>query len=279
MLKHSIALSLTLALILSFCGVHSVCIASTAMTKSQVQDLQTIEKQLASIDDIEAVESPLVKPIEYTNVLSLSELPVLAKKKKFIDLLLPSILIAKHTYAQKLQKVQGLAAKVGRTAEEQSYLDDMIKSFRAADLADLEKRLQTHPTSIILAQASIESGWGTSRFYIEGRNLFGVWSFSENEPRIQTTGTRDGKHMYVKKYGTVVEAVEDYFRTLARGKVYDRFRDSRLLTDDPYEIIKTLDQYCELREEYVAKLKNQMRYNHFETYDSYEIAPAYLVGE
>ncbi|MEA3286556.1 MAG: glucosaminidase domain-containing protein [Candidatus Marinimicrobia bacterium] len=140
----------------------------------------------------------------------------------------------------------------------------------------MKNRLLTHPTSIILAQASIESGWGTSRFFLQGRNLFGVWSFNKNEQRIQTKGTRDGKHMYVKKYSTISESIEDYFKILARGGAYVRFRARRASTNNPYEIIKTLDKYCELREKYVVKLKNQISYNKFEKYDAYELDPQYL---
>lgn len=249
--------------------------AGSARTKSS-GGIRITKKSIDTINDIEAVESNLVKPVDYTNVLSLSKLTVPDKKKKFIDLILPGILIAKYEYRQKLGKVRILSNKKELTGEERQYLDEMMKSYRAEDIADLENRLLTHPTSIILAQASIESGWGTSRFFIQGRNIFGVWSYNKNEPRIQTTGTRDGKHMYVKKYGTISESINDYFRTLARGGAYDRFRKSRAVSDDPYVIIKTLDKYCELREKYVTKLKNQISYNKFEQYDDYKIDPEYI---
>jgi Bax protein len=36
------------------------------------------------------------------------------------------------------------------------------------------------PPSIAIAQAAIESGWGTSRFALEGNAMFGQWTWSKN---------------------------------------------------------------------------------------------------
>ena len=60
--------------------------------------------------------------------------------------------------------------------------------------------MKTHPYKYRLAQAAIESGWGTSRFYKEANNVFGIWSYSENELRIKAMEDREGKSVYVRKY-------------------------------------------------------------------------------
>jgi len=238
--------------------------------------LTTIKKAIKTSADIESIDSNLVKPIEYTNVISMKGLYGSEKKKKFIDLILPEILIAKYKCDQTLQKVKSLEAKSARSRSDQEYINNLLKEYKAKDLLSLKNKLITHPTSIILAQASIESGWGTSRFFIEGRNIFGVWSFNKNEPRMQTKGTRDGKHIYVKKYETIYESIDDYFKVLAKGGAYVRFRTVRAETDNPYEITKTLDKYCELGELYVTKLDKQISYNDFEKYDDYKIDPRYF---
>ena len=239
--------------------------------------INIIEKPLKTTKDIEPITSKFVKPVRYTNVLSLASLSVVKKKKKFIELVLPGILIAKFENKKKREKVIALSNKKERSKEEQAYLDEMLKSYKAKSLDDLKKRLLTHPTSIILAQASIECGWGTSRFFLEGRNIFGVWSFDSSKPRIKTKGTRNGKHIYVKKYATISEAINDYLKTLARGGPYARFRETRAKTKDPYTIIKTLDKYSELGEEYIAKMNKQIRYNELTKYDDYQIDPKFIV--
>jgi Bax protein len=47
----------------------------------------------------------------------------------------------------------------------------------AEDLAALARRMDVIPPSLALAQAAVESGWGTSRFAREGNALFGQWTF------------------------------------------------------------------------------------------------------
>ena len=48
----------------------------------------------------------------------------------------------------------------------------------------LEKRVGIIPPSLVVAQAAIESGWGTSRFLLEGNNLFGQWTFNPSQQGI-----------------------------------------------------------------------------------------------
>ena len=41
------------------------------------------------------------------------------------------------------------------------------------DLSTLKVRMDIIPTSLAIAQAAKETGWGTSRFALEGNALFG----------------------------------------------------------------------------------------------------------
>ena len=131
-------------------------------------------------------------------------------------------------------------------------------------------RLKTHPTSIVLAQAAIESGWGTSRFYIEANNVFGIWSYSENELRIKAMEDREGKSVYVRKYDVLPESIISYFKTIARGP-YSEFRTAREKISEVSVLISYLEVYSELREEYVKRLDQLIQYNNFEKYDSYTL--------
>ena len=150
--------------------------------------------------DIRPISNP-VNAYLYTKAIDLSELDVQNKKQAFINLMLPSILIAKHQLEQDRIKVLALENKTEPLSdEEEHYLANLKKDYKCHTYKELLLRLKTHPTSIVLAQAAIESGWGTSRFYKEANNVFGVWSYSENEPRIKAMEDREGKSVYVKKY-------------------------------------------------------------------------------
>jgi Bax protein len=220
-----------------------------------------------STADILAV-SKTVEPYVYQNAIDLSDLDVQKKKQAFIHLMLPTILIAKYELEQNRKYVQSLIDKSQLDFSEQEYLTELQKSYKCKSNKELLSRMQTHPTSIILAQAAIESGWGTSRFYKEANNIFGVWSYSKNEARIKASVDREGKSIYVKKYDSLPRSILSYFKTLARGP-YSEFRAAREKTSNVYELIPHLKVYSELREEYVKRLDQLIKYNKLEQYDEY----------
>ena len=220
--------------------------------------------------DIRPVSNP-VNAYVYTKAIDLSELHVQNKKQAFINLMLPSILIAKHQLEQDRIKVLALENKTEPLSdEEERYLANLKKDYKCHTYKELLLRLSTHPTSIVLAQAAIESGWGTSRFYKEANNVFGVWSYNENEPRIKAMEDREGKSVYVRKYDVLPESIISYFKTIARGP-YSEFRAAREKISEVSVLISYLEVYSELREEYVKRLGQLIQYNKFEKYDSYRL--------
>lgn len=220
--------------------------------------------------DIRPVSNP-VNAYVYTKAIDLSVLDVQNKKQAFINIMLPSILLAKHQLEEDRNKVLALEKKREPLSdEEERYLVNLKKDYKCHTSKELLLRLSSHPTSIVLAQAAIESGWGTSRFYKEANNVFGVWSYSENEPRIKAMEDREGKSIYVRKYDVLSESIISYFKTIARGP-YSEFRTAREKISDVSILISYLKVYSELREEYVKKLGQLIQYNKFEKYDSYRL--------
>ena len=45
-------------------------------------------------------------------------------------------------------------------------------------------RLDRVPYEMIVAQAALETGWGTSRFAVEGNNLFGIRTWDKDTPHM-----------------------------------------------------------------------------------------------
>ena len=130
--------------------------------------------------------------------------------------------------------------------------------------------LKPHPKSIAVAQAAMESSWATSRFTRVANNLFGVWSFDEDEPRVAAGEQRGDKTIWVKKYSSFEDSIRDYYRTLARGDAYKEFRQLKMTTDDPYALVKKLDRYSEKGAEYGKELSSIMKFNKFDKYDAKE---------
>ena len=87
-------------------------------------------------------------------------------------------------------------------------------------------RLSRVPTSMIIAMAGIESGWGTSRFAQEGNALFGVRTWDDNTPRMKAKGDPDAE-WGVKKYKTKCQSVKDMIAIINRHRAYKEFREER----------------------------------------------------
>ena len=82
------------------------------------------------------------------------------------------------------------------------------------------------PTSIIIAMAGIESGWGTSRFAVDGNNLFGIRTWDLKTDHMKPKEVKDAK-FGLKKYATKCDSVKDMIRILNTHTAYTEFRVER----------------------------------------------------
>ncbi len=241
--------------------------------------LRTEVREVSGDTDIEPISSGLVKPILYTKVVSLQPLPPFEDKTRFVELILPGILVAKYRIEQDRLRLKSLSEALEWSPADSSFLHELSKAYRTDNLALLDKRLRTHPNSIVLAQAAVESGWGKSRFFREANNLFGIWSYRTNEPRIRASVSRLDYQVYLRKYDNLSESIVDYFQTIGRAKPYSAFREKRMETSDIDVLLPLLSQYSERKEEYVRQLRSMIKFNEFEQYDSYSIDPSYFVSK
>mgnify|MGYP000689753105 CR=1 FL=1 len=195
-------------------------------------------------------------------------------KRLFLENTIAAITKVKKRLDAQYQMVYELSLKDSLTPEETATIERLKKSYKVEGIPCLLKRLRTHPVSIVIAQAALETGWGSSRFYREANNIFGIWSFNKNEPRMAAGEQREGKKtIYVKKYANLEASIEGYYRMMSRGRAYKEFRDARLHTENPFEIIPYLDHYSELRHEYVKRLYYVIKSNRFYELDNHQCQP------
>lgn len=240
--------------------------------------LQTKEVQVKSPDDIITLTDSLVAPLLYSNIKGLDSLPLALKKIKFISALLPAILVAKDKLYRDKQTFEEMVVRPEWTEIDSLFFHKLSLRYRSRDTSDILSALETHPNSIVLAQAAVESGWGNSRIFGVANNLFGIWSYNANEARIPAAIKRNGETIYLRKYDNVSESISDYFNTIGRSRFYADFREARERTDKVEELIPYLINYSERKEAYIEQLRTMIRFNGLKQYDNYRLDPAYYVA-
>lgn len=243
--------------------------------KEKVNKLQVETIALNDTTEVELLQDSLVKPVLYFNVPDLSRLPVQESKAKFIAITLPSVLIARYHIDSRRDSIAALVTKEKWSKEDSTLFLREKQRFKAGDINNLLDRMITHPNSITLAQAAVESGWGSSRFFRQANNLFGIWAYNEDEPRIAA----NNNHVYLRKYDDISESIEDYFVTLGRARPYKEFRKARKKTNDIDVLLPFLRRYSQRGAAYVHQLKTIIRQNDLTRYDNYKLDPQYFKEE
>ncbi|MBI9058732.1 MAG: glucosaminidase domain-containing protein [Labilibaculum sp.] len=232
-------------------------------------------------EDIFSFTDTCITPYVYTKVISLRDLPVIEKKQKFVEMLLPSILVAKHDLFEKIKRVEHIQLWQETNPilleKDSLFLSDLFETYKCNELPVLKRRLKPHPASIVLGQAALESGWGSSRFFKEGNNVFGIWSYHAGENRIKALVGRDSTSIYVRSYESIENSVEDYFKTIARVNAYKEFRIERYNCEEPLKLVSFLSRYSEVGEIYTNKLKQLIESNDLTKYDTYVIKEEFLL--
>ena len=121
---------------------------------------------------------------------------------------------------------------------------------------------QNIPREIIIAQAVLESAYGTSRFATEGNNLFGVMTFNLDEPHLKPKGSKNSK-FGAKIYQNKCESVKDYIIVLNTGTAFQEFRELRfqMLKNDDLDALvlaETLTRYA-TNPNYIKLLKKTIK--------------------
>jgi uncharacterized FlgJ-related protein len=132
--------------------------------------------------------------------------------------------------------------------------------------------VDTVPPSLVLAQTTEESGWGTSRFAVEGNALFGMWTWDGAgiTPLQQRSGLGNYK---IAAYETPLQSVIAYMHNLNTHQSYAELRARRAKLRSAgkkvtgWELAGTLTNYSERRQAYVDSLRSLMKVNMLEPTD------------
>ena len=211
----------------------------------------------------------LVKPIYFTQFpKDLSEIQsVKLKKETFIKIVLPLVVAENEKILADKEKLKILENKKYTTDLEKQWLRQKLLEYKVkkGDLKELAKRIDIIPTSIALAQAAKESGWGTSRFALEGNAIFGQWTWSGQG--IAPLERSSNKNHKILKFPILRASVKAYQNNLNTHKGYSNFREKRLKIRQTnkkikgLELTETLKNYAQNGSEYTKILNQIIREN------------------
>ncbi len=134
---------------------------------------------------------------------------------------------------------------------------------------ELLVRIDELPSSMVLAQAAIESAWGTSRFARQANNLFGQWCFAPG-CGIVPLQRPEGARYEVKKFDHVGAAIDAYFLNINGHDAYKPLREIRSKSRLKGEALKGaalvagLERYSGRGLSYVHELRSMIRSNKLE---------------
>lgn len=205
-----------------------------------------------------------------------------AKKKAFLNSLVPAALLAMAEVEKERNSLHAIMTKLGDgkgvvlseplatwagalTLPEIDTLLALGLKYRTDRAEDLLKRVEVVPLSLLLSQAALESFWGSSRIAREGNNLFGVLTWGDDA--IAPASSSDGGGHRYAEYDSILESVQAYIIMLNRLPSYEHFREIRSHSRNPLKLAEGLKHYSERRGAYINDLKEIMLANDLGRYD------------
>ena len=191
------------------------------------------------------------------------------RKQVFLGSVLPLVLLANEELRQRRARLLDLVSRL-ETGEEvaitdRAWLDALAEHYEVehGDFSGLKLRVAEIPPSLALAQAIVESGWGTSRFALEGNALFGQRTWSAEALAIVPERNRSVR---VKAFIDLMDSVRAYMHNLNTHGAYVELRSERARLaatgqgPGGAELVYGLESYAEI-DGYVEKLQALMRDN------------------
>ena len=241
---------------------------------------QLFEDTNYSLSDVR--KNKLVKPVALTwlpneikNIQNTSK-----RKELFLQIVLPLVLEENNKIKLDRIKLFSIINKSSNSEVEKKWLNKKYKQYgvNSKDLSTLKIRMDEIPTSLALAQAAKETGWGTSRFALEGNALFGQWTWSGEGLKPKDSDSSEGHK--VMKFNILQASVRAYQRNLNTHKSYKEFRKARAELRskskelDSIILSEHLDKYAETGTKYVEILQQIIKQNNLKDFDDAKLLPS-----
>ena len=195
------------------------------------------------------------------------------RKELFIKIVLPLILHENNKIEKDRKELFRVLAKKSNTKEEKNWLKWKFKEYKIKnfDISELKIRMDIVPVSLAIAQAAVESGWGTSRFALEGNALYGQWTWSDNG--LKPLENVDGDHK-VMQFKILTASIKAYKKNLNTHSGYMEFREARANLRSRNEkvtglkLTQYLNNYAATGKQYTKKLELTIKKNSLSDFEN-----------
>jgi len=251
-----------------------------ANSDGEIPPLEPVQAQ--SVEQLEAVfsQAGYFWPARQVPPLTLKafpddmgEAPSEQRKALFFRALMPLVLAENERIRRQRHQLHQALSETLPEQRRKNILNRLAQRYRvdgpplaAETWQALERRIDTVPAALALAQAAKESGWGTSRFAREANNLFGEWTWDASQGLKPLDRPEDADH-YVQVFDNLRDSVRSYLQNLNSHPAYERFRriraqarsEARAMT--PAEMTAGLENYSQRGMAYVEEVREMIRAN------------------
>ena len=216
------------------------------------------------LPDLTAINQPLERVQLFIEIMK----PLVEQKNELLLSTRERLLQIKQEVDQK--HVLGFVDReqLNRLREDFSVnIEDYPSDKQAIEV--LLSRVDIIPPAMVIAQAAIESGWGTSLFAQEGNNLFGEWCFTKGCGIVPTRRAASATHE-VRKFDSIEDSINSYYRNINTNNAYRNLRDLRAkIRNDEAKfkaavLAEGLGKYCGRGPVYITEVRSLIRATNLE---------------
>ena len=277
--KNLKSLHISYKYIIGFCITFAVCNSFVEKIANKNEGKNSPQIQNIRLNQVQNYKSNIEIKKSSTRIVknNLEKFSIEERKKNFIADLFPVIHSANQDIIEKRNIFFEIEKKIqsnNLNVLEAAILKKLFNEYKVKnnDLAELKKRIDIVPISLAIAQAAIESGWGTSRFAQEGNAYFGQKIIG-----IKVNGIRpnDSENPLIKVriFENLNDSVKAYLNNLNTHFAYKNFRKSRNelrsfgRTLEGEVLANQLKKYSELGNEYIINVQEIIRKNNLSKFD------------
>ena len=196
------------------------------------------------------------------------------RKKLFIKVILPLIIYENNKILEDRNYLNQISREKTINEKEMAWLNKKFKEYRVktSDIKELRQKMEVIPPSLAIAQAAYETGWGTSRFAMEGNSLYGVRTWKKGKGMVPNDRAQEQK-FEVLSFKIIRASISSYKKNLNTHQSYNEFREVRAKQRKErnrvfgLELSQYLNKYSEIGDTYVERLKKIIEQNALTDFD------------